>query len=372
VTTPLVDAVNQLVEGHDLSTDQADHAVTSLLSGVASDVEAAAFLTALRAKGETRDELAGAVRAVRRRGAPSGLDLPAAGVLDTCGTGGDGARSVNVSTAAAIVVAACGVPVVKHGNRSASGNSGSSDVLTELGVAIEPGPGVANRCLAELGITFLFAPRFHPGLRQVAAVRRLLPFRTIFNLVGPLANPARPRYQLIGVPDLHLARLMAGASASLQDAGGRAAIVTGAGGDEAEQWRFRVTHGGRAAIVTGADGLDEVSLGGTTETLVVESGAVKEVQWSPATFGLSVVAADSLRVDGPSQSARRIRKFLAGEPGPVRSTVLANAAAALWTVAGGSLTDLVDRAADAVDRGRAGRLLDDWSRLSHSGDDPSP
>lgn len=343
MTTPFLDALRRLVGGVHLDCDQADEAVTALLGGEVSEVEATAFLTALLAKGETADELAGAVRAVRRRGLPSGLTLPDGGVLDTCGTGGDGARIVNVSTAAAIVVAACGIPVVKHGNRSASGNSGSSEVLSELGVAVEADAVASNRCLAELRLTFLFAPKFHPGLRQLAAVRRQLPFRTVFNLVGPLVNPANPRYQLIGVPDRRLALLLAGALARLQQPGGR------------------------AVVVTGEDGLDEVSLGGPTLALVVESGEILEQTWTPATFGLDPVPANALRVDGPAQSARLIRSFLDGEPGPVRGTVLANAAAAIWCVEGGSPAEHVARAADAVDQGRAGRLLEEWVRLSHSG-----
>jgi anthranilate phosphoribosyltransferase len=268
----------------------------------------------------------------------AGLDLPQSGVLDTCGTGGDGARSVNVSTASAVVVAACGVPVAKHGNRAASGNSGSAEVLAELGVAVEAEPTTLGRCLAELGIAFLFAPRFHPGLRPLAAVRKQLPFRTLFNLVGPLANPARPDYQLVGVAGEGPARLVAEALVQL---GTR-----------------------RAAVVTGLDGLDEVSLGAPTRVLVVERGAVSERLWEPSEFGLGPVSASELRVSGPAESAAKIRAMLAGEPGPVRDVVLANAAAALWVVGVGTLRDSVDRAAEAVDSSRAADLLRRWQSLS--------
>src|SRR5262249_53884885 len=157
-------------------------------------------LTALHLKGESSEELVGAVEAIRERMIPFDPGLAAGPCLDTCGTGGDGAETVNVSTATAIVVAACGVRVVKHGNRAASGRSGSSDVLERLGVAVDSDPALLRCALDEIGITFLFAPRFHPGLKGVAAVRRQLPFRTIFNLVGPLCNPAAPAYQLVGVP----------------------------------------------------------------------------------------------------------------------------------------------------------------------------
>ena len=232
--------------------------------------------------------------------------------LDTCGTGGDGAETVNVSTAAAIVLAACGVRVVKHGNRAATGRSGSSDVLDRLGVVVDVETSVLRHCLDELGITFLFAPRFHPGLRGVAAVRRQLPFRTIFNLVGPLCNPASPTHQLVGVPGDDQARLMAEVLA------------------RSDSIR-------RAVVVTGGDGLDEVTLDGPTRVRVVEPGTIRELVWSPDDFGLPRVHAKELRISGPEASADRLRRMLAGDPGPVRSIVLANAAAALWTLSPGPL-----------------------------------
>ena len=232
----LNEALAILARGQDLSTDQMEAAILEVLGGAGSEVAIAALLTGLRVKGETAEELAGAVKAARGCVAVAGLENPASGVIDTCGTGGDGACTVNVSTAAAIVVAAAGVPVAKHGNRSASGNSGSAEVLTELGVTIEADTALLSRCLAELGITFLYAPKFHPGLRKLAPVRKQLPFRTLFNLVGPLVNPAGPDFQLIGVAGTAQARLIAGTLAQL---GIR-----------------------RAAVVTGSDGLDEVSLAG--------------------------------------------------------------------------------------------------------------
>ncbi len=259
--------------------------------------------------------------------------------LDTCGTGGDGAHTVNISTATAIVVAAAGVPVAKHGNRSASGNSGAAEVLAELGLAIDAEVPVLARCLRDLGITFLLAPKFHPALRHAAAVRKQLPFRTLFNMVGPLANPARPDYQLIGVPALPMADLMARAIARL-------GVV-------------------RAAVVVGADGLDEVSLGGPTRVRWVEDGVVGERTWHPEDFGLPAVHPEELRVAGPADCAARIRALLGREAGPVRSTVLANSAAALL-VAGrvASLGDGVALAARAIDGGEAARLLDRWVDMS--------
>jgi anthranilate phosphoribosyltransferase len=335
----LTSALRSLARREDLSSVEMEAAIGEVLSGVVPEVAVAALLTGLRVKGETAEELAGAVTAVRNRVADVGLEVRSAGVLDTCGTGGDGAQTVNISTAAAIVVAACGVPVAKHGNRSASGNSGSAEVLAELGVNVEAETAVLNRCMAELGVTFLFAPKFHPGLRAIAPVRKQLPFRTLFNLVGPLANPARPEYQLLGVAGLAQARLVAGALARLGSK--------------------------RAAVVTGADGLDEVSLAGPTHVFKVDGGVVSELIWAPEDFGLGRSTPAEIRVSGPSESAALIRRFLAGERGPVRETVVANAAAALWVADEGSaLIDSVARASEAIDDGRAARLLARWAAVS--------
>ena len=339
---PLLAALEQLAAGRDLSEHQTRTAVAAIMTGAVAEPLIAAFLTGLRVRGETADELAGAVAAVREQAdtwpAPGHLGP----VLDTCGTGGDLACTVNISTAAAIVVAAAGVRVAKHGNRSASGNSGSAEVLTELGVVIEAPVPTLVRALDELKLTFLFAPRFHPALRFAAPVRRLLPFRTLFNLIGPLANPARPAFQLIGVPDPRLADLVAGAVA-----------------------RLGVT---RAAVVTGSDGLDEVSLGGETRVRWVEAGEVSPRTWRLADFGLAPVRAEQLRVAGPAASAQAIRDLLGGKPGPVRATVLANAAAALHVA--DAVVDLgegVALASRVIDEGLAAQLLDRWARLTQTG-----
>jgi anthranilate phosphoribosyltransferase len=337
----VIASLQTLCRGSALSASEAERAVGSLLEGESSEVVTAAFLTALRTKGETADELEGAVRAVRARMIRWESRIDPGRLLDTCGTGGDGVGTVNLSTAAAIVVAACGVPVVKHGNRAASGNSGSSDVLSALGVAPDPGPDVLRRCLEELNVTFLFAPSFHSGLRPVAAVRRQLPFRTLFNLVGPLCNPAGPAYQLVGTPDETQADLLADVLARLE-------------------------HIRRAAVVSGSDGLDEVTLDGPTRVHVVESGKVRRESWRPEDFGLERCGAAALRVDGPADSAQRIRHTLEGEEGLVRAYILANSAAALWVTGQSSLREGVDRAATAIDSGAAARLLSQWSVVSGS------
>ena len=341
MSNPLLQALDTLASARDLSGQATSDAVAAIMTGTVSEPLIAAFLTALRVRGETAEVLAGAVAAVRDHSVlwPCPTLAPASPLLDTCGTGGDGACTVNISTAAALVVAAAGVAVAKHGNRSASGNSGSAEVLAELGVKIDPEIPTLKRCLDELGLTFLFAPLFHPALRFAAPVRRLLPFRTLFNLVGPLANPARPTHQLIGVPDPRLADLVAAAIA-----------------------RLGVQ---RAAVVTGGDGLDEVSLGGETRVRWVEAGQVEPRVWPRDAFGLPPTRPDELRVAGPVESARAIRSFLAGESGPVRDTILANAAAGLLVA--GAVDDLragVDRAAAVVDDGTADQLLIRWARMT--------
>ena len=330
---PLGLALQTLGTGRSLSSSETRDAVSLMLGGEATEVAISAFLTALRIKGETADELEGAVCAVRERMTRWQSGLFPESLLDTCGTGGDCANTVNISTAAAIVVAACGMPVVKHGNRAASGNSGSSDVLAVLGVATELEPDLLFRSLADLGIVFLFAPRFHPGLRHLAPIRRQLPFRTMFNLVGPLCNPACPPYQLVGTPFEAQADLLA------------------------EVLR-RQEHVRRAIVVTGSDGLDEVTLDGPTSIRVIEAGHIDRKILQPSDFGLETQSAATLKVSGPSESAERLKRAFEGEKGPVRDYVLANSATAIWTTGRLSIRDGMNMAATAIDSGAASRLLE--------------
>jgi anthranilate phosphoribosyltransferase len=328
----LTGAVERLGAGVSLQSEEMRQLVGSLLDGEATHDLASQFLFALKAKGETADELAGAVNAVRDRMTPWDSGGARESLVDTCGTGGDGACTLNISTAAAIVVAACQVPVVKHGNRSATSKAGSSDVLAALGVAHDAEPDISRRCLAELSLAFLFAPRYHPGLVPLATVRRSLPFRTLFNLIGPLCNPASPPYQLIG-------------SASDAQADLLAQVVS------------RQDHIRRAVIVTGCDGLDEITLAGPTFVRVIESGRVEEKAWRPDDFGLTSQDAGPLKIRDAAESALKLERLFDGEKGPVRDYVLANCAGALWVTGGFSLREGVLRAASAIDSGAAARLI---------------
>jgi anthranilate phosphoribosyltransferase len=319
-----------LLEGRDLSSDLIRSAVQDLTAGRFDEAEAAAFLVALRMKGESATELATAVEVLREamvRLRPSD-EL----ALDTCGTGGDGTGTFNISTAVALVVAGAGVRVVKHGNRSVSSRSGSADVLAALGVGIEGGPAWAQHTLDECGFAFCFAPHFHPALAKVGPLRRKLGVRTIFNLLGPLLNPAGAEHQLLGVGAPALLDSLAGALARL---GTR-----------------------QAFLVCGRDGLDEVSLAAPTMVRKVTPRGVERLEWTPEDFDLEPVPLADLRADGPQESAAIIRRVLAGEPGPARRIVLANAAAGL--LAAGRVLNLregVEVAARAIDSGAAGLVL---------------
>jgi anthranilate phosphoribosyltransferase len=329
------EALQLLLDGRDLPDSLVRTAIRDLTAGRFDEAEAAAFLVALRMKGESGVEIAAAAEVLR--GEMSPLRPPARPVLDTCGTGGDGSGTFNISTAVALVVAAAGVPVVKHGNRSVSSRSGSADVLAALGVPVEAGPAWAQRSLEAVGFAFCFAPHFHPALAKVGPLRRKLGVRTIFNLLGPLLNPAAAEHQLLGVGRLELLDPLAEAVARLGT--------------------------GHALLVCGRDGLDEVSLSAPTLVRRVRGGVVEKLEWTPADFGLEPVELTDLKADGPAASAEVVRRVLAGEDGPGRRIVLANAAAALDAAGrAGTLREGVAVAARAIDSGAAGRLLDALAR----------
>jgi anthranilate phosphoribosyltransferase len=310
--------------------DETAAAIDEIMQGQWSEGQIALLLNGLRLKGETVGEIAGAATAMRRHMTP--IASRREGVIDTCGTGGNSSGTFNISTTAALVAAAAGAPVAKHGNRKVTSNSGSADVLAQLGVNLNAGVECVAACLDELGVCFCFAPLLHAAMKQVAPVRQKLGVRTIFNLLGPLTNPAGAPFQLLGVGRDELRPLMAAVLARL---GTR-----------------------RAAVVRGADGLGEVTLAGETLVTEVRDGELRELVWTPGDFGLERASLESIQVDGPEQSAALVREVLAGRPGAAREIVLMNAAAALW-VAGrvATLPAGVEQAAAAIDSGAASELL---------------
>lgn len=324
------EAIARLVGGGSLAEDEMAGVMTSLFEGRMTPAQLGAIAVALRMKGESVDELTGAARALRAHmtrvpGAP-----PTA--IDTCGTGGDGASTLNVSTAAALVVAAAGVPVAKHGNRAASGTIGGADVLEALGVRLALDPAAAAACLREIGFAFLFAPAFHPALRHAAAPRRELGVRTFFNLLGPLANPAGVRRQVVGVAERRWVEPLAKVLQRL--------------GVE------------RAWVVHGTVGLDELALDGPSIVADVTPEAIRLREIVAADLGLKTAPTAQLRVQSLEDAVARIRSVLAGERGPARDVVCLNAAAAL--VVSGTAMDLsegVAQAAAAIDGGAVAALL---------------
>lgn len=329
-----------LLQRRDLSAVHVCELMHGILGGACGEVETAALLVALHAKGETADELAAAAAVLREYGVP--LAAGRTDVLDTCGTGGDGACTFNISTATALVAAGAGVPVVKHGNRAISSRSGSADVLAALGVRLEMDAAAARRCLERTGMAFCLAPQFHPRMRHIGEVRRRLGVRTLFNCLGPLANPAGAAYQLLGVGRAEWLDRMAAALVRL---GTR-----------------------RALLVCGRDGLDEVSLSGPTLVREVSGGQVTIHEWTPEEFGLASCRVEELRVGGAEESARVIRAVLDGEEGPARRMVLANAAAALLAAERAtSLKEGVAAASKSIADGRAARVLAELIALSQSG-----
>lgn len=331
--------LGRLAAGENLSLDEMSQTIDLVMQGRLSEGEMGLLLTALRAKGETCQEVAGAAAALRRNMTP--IRTRQTELVDTCGTGGDGSRTFNISTAAALVVAAAGVPVAKHGNRGITSKTGSADALAALGVNVSASVDVVERCLDELGICFCFAPLLHPSMKQVAEVRKKLGVPTIFNLLGPLSNPAGAPFQVLGVGRAELRPLLAEALLLL---GTRHAIV-----------------------VQGEDGLDEVTLAGPTRVTEVVDGGLRNFSWTPSDFGLEPASLESLLVDSPAESAAVIRQVLSGTPGPARDIVVLNAAAALWTAGkAASPRQAAERAADAIDSGAAARLLTRLVELSNA------
>ena len=331
--------LEKLHRREDLTVDEAAAAMEEIMDGRAQPAQIAGFLVALGMKGERPAEIVGLARTMRARATK--LSRVVAPVFDTCGTGGDRAHTFNVSTVSALVLAACGVRVAKHGNRSVSSRCGSADLLEALGVNVAAPPAVVERCLEEAGIAFFFAPTFHPSMRHAAPTRKELGIRTAFNLLGPLTNPAGAARQLVGVPRPELTELVARSLGLL--------------GSE------------RAWVVHGADGLDEISTTGYTKVSECRDGAVNTFYVHPADFKLAKASPAELKGGDAAENAAIARKVLGGSEGAPRDIVLLNAGVSLL-IAGAvpTVTEGISLAADALDSGRAGAVLDTLIRLSQS------
>ena len=334
------DLISTLIAGTDLDRERTAWAMDQVMGGEADPVPLAGFLVALRAKGETVDEMRGLVEVMLRHAVR--IDVPGP-CVDIVGTGGDRAHTVNISTMAALVVAGAGHRVVKHGNRAASSKSGAADVLEALGVRITAPPARVAELATEVGITFCFAQVFHPSMRHAAAVRGGLKVATAFNFLGPLTNPAQPGAGAFGVADLRMAPILAGVLAA---------------------------RGGSALVFRGEDGLDELSTAAPSQVWVVSGGQVTEDRVDPADLGIPTARLEDLRGGDAAHNAAVVRRMLGGAGGPVRDAVLLNAAAALVAAGVGSGT-LVDRLAaglkvaqESVDSGAAAGRLDRWIEAS--------
>jgi len=335
----MIEYLSKLVRGADLSESEARQAMQLIMRDEATASQIAGFIVALRVKGETVDEIAGLARTMRELATPISVPAPAE-LLDTCGTGGDGSGSFNISTLAAIVAAACGARVAKHGNRAASSTCGSADVLEALGVKIDLPPAGVAATIDGAGIGFLFAPIFHPSFRFAAVPRRELGVRTVFNVLGPLCNPAGARRQALGVSEAALVPRMADTLVRL---------------------------GVERAIVFHADGLDELSTSGPSEVIELFDGRRREYRLDPGDLNLAPASRQDLRGGGPAENAGIARDLLEGARGPRRDVVLLNASAALQ--AAGLASDWKEGlglAAEAIDSGRAGEVLERWVRISQA------
>jgi len=326
----MLNLLQKLIERRDLSAGETGDVFDRLMEGRLTPAQVGALLAAFQLKGETVEELVGAAAAMRRHAVL--IDTGGRPVVDTCGTGGDRSGTFNISTAAALVVAGSGIPVAKHGNCAITSRCGSADVLAELGVDLDSPPDRVEACLRETGIAFLYAPRLHPAMKHVAGLRRELGFRTIFNLLGPLTNPAAARAQILGVFAPELTECLA---AVLRELGSR-----------------------RAFVVHGRDGLDEITVTAATRITELRDGRLRTYDFDPAPLIGRLHSPDSLRGGAPAENAALIRRILAGERGAPRDVVLLNAAAGI--VAGGKAGDLREGfalASDSLDSGRAAAAL---------------
>ena len=332
------EAINILINNISLSEAEMDECMNEIMEGRATDAQIGAFLAALRIKGETVDEITGAARIMREKAAK--INAPE-GVLDTCGTGGDMSHTFNISTTVAIVAAAAGIPVAKHGNRSVSSKSGSADVLEALGIKIDLQPEKVEKCLFETGFGFLFAPLFHPAMKYAIGPRREMAVRTIFNILGPITNPAGAKRQILGVFSGNLTETLA-------------RVLGNLGAED-------------AMVVHGQDGLDEITITNGTKASRFSKGKAENIILAPEDFGLERGKRDDLIGGDKDENARISVQILKGEKGPKRDIVIINSAAAI--VIAGKTDDFrvgAEMAKDALDSGRALRKLEDIKRVSNT------
>ena len=332
------EAIQTLVSGHSLTTEEAASVMEEIMEGIVTPAQFGAFVTALRLKGETVEEIAGLAKTMRAKAIPVTVAGP---LVDTCGTGGDGSATINISTTAAFVVAGAELKVAKHGNRAMSSQCGSADVLEALGIKLDLTAEQVKRCLEEVGIGFMFAPSFHPAMKYAAGPRREIGIRTVFNILGPLTNPAGAQGQVLGVADGSLVEKLALVLKSLG------------------------CH--HALVVHGEDGLDEITLTGKTQVAELKNGTIRSYFISPEDFGLSRTSPDSLKGSTAAENATRLRHILSGSSGPQRDVVLINAAAAM--VAGDRISSLpagIELARQAIDSGRALAKLEQLIKLTQS------
>ncbi len=331
------EAIEAVVSGESLSMEHAAQAMNEIMSGEATPAQFGAFVTALRLKGETIDEIAGMAQVMREHSLHVEVDGP---LVDTCGTGGDGSGTFNISTAAAFVAAGAGAKVAKHGNRAMSGSSGSADVLEALGANIDLSPESVARCISETGFGFMFAQGFHPSMRFAAGPRREIGIRTVFNILGPLTNPAGAGAQVIGVADASMASKMA--------------LVLGRLGSR------------RALVVHGSDGLDEITIADSTRVWELNDGTVREYMITPADFGLDAASLDDIQASHADESMGLLRDVLDGSAGPARDIVVLNAAAALLAAdIVETLQEGIDAAALSIDTGSAKERMESFVELSN-------
>lgn len=331
------DVIQQLLAGNDLDSDTARTVMDQIMSGNATDAQIGGFLIALRCKGETVDEIAGFAEVMREKATPI---EGGKSTIDTCGTGGDGSGTFNISTTVAFVAAGAGLTVAKHGNRAMSSQCGSADVLQALGVNVEVSPELVSRCLDEAGIGFLFAPMLHGAMRHAIGPRKELATRTVFNVLGPLTNPAGARRQLLGVYAAELTPKLAGV--------------------------LQVLGSERAFVVHGSDGLDEITSTGPSTVTELKEGRLDTYEVQPADFGFEIATAADLKGGNAAQNARMLSSVLDGDKGPPREIVIMNAAAA---VAAGGLADDLQQgasvAAEAIDSGKARAALEKLKSVSN-------